>query len=51
MTAPTKHTLDRRSVLKGAVAAATLQLAPPFILKARGETPLIPHEARGRFGE
>src|SRR5215470_9294888 len=40
MTAPNrKRKLDRRTVLKGAVAAAGLQLAPPFILKARGETP------------
>ena len=35
-----KKTFNRRAVLKGAVAAAGLQLAPPFILKARGETPL-----------
>jgi branched-chain amino acid transport system substrate-binding protein len=41
MTASTrKGHLDRRAVLKGAVAAAGLQLAPPFIIKARGETPL-----------
>ena len=41
MTAPTRiRTFDRRTVLKGAAAAAALQLAPPFIGKARGETPL-----------
>jgi branched-chain amino acid transport system substrate-binding protein len=32
--------VNRRTVLKGAAAAAALQIAPPFILKARGETPL-----------
>src|SRR6516162_9292409 len=41
MTTPNrKHTLNRRTVLKGAAAAAGLQLAPPFVLKARGETPV-----------
>src|SRR6201987_5853414 len=32
--------VSRRTVLKGAAAAAALQLASPFIIKARGETPL-----------
>jgi branched-chain amino acid transport system substrate-binding protein len=41
MSEPSRiHTTKRRTVLKGAVAAATLQLASPFIIKARGETPL-----------
>ena len=40
MTSTRKGILGRRAVLKGAVAAAGLQLVPPFILKARGETPL-----------
>jgi len=40
MTTPVKNGLTRRTVLKSAAAAATLQLTPPFILKARGETPL-----------
>ena len=31
---------DRRTVLKGAAAATVLQAAPPFIIGARGETPL-----------
>ena len=31
---------SRRTVLKAAGAAAVLQAAPPFIIKARGETPL-----------
>src|ERR1700752_2637450 len=31
---------SRRTVLKATAAAAALQLAPPFIVKARGETPL-----------
>jgi len=30
----------RRTVLKGAAAVAATQLAPPFIIRARGETPL-----------
>jgi hypothetical protein len=34
------RSLNRRTVLKAAGAAATLQVASPFILKARGETPL-----------
>jgi branched-chain amino acid transport system substrate-binding protein len=33
-------TFNRRTVLKGAAAAAALQLAPPFIIGARGETPV-----------
>ena len=33
-------TFDRRTVLKGAAAAAALQFAPPFIVNARAETPL-----------
>src|SRR5471030_2831731 len=41
MTAPSRiRTFNRRTVLKGAAAAAALQLASPFIIKARGETPL-----------
>jgi ABC-type branched-subunit amino acid transport system substrate-binding protein len=32
--------LDRRSVVKGAVAAGALQVTSPFIIGARGETPL-----------
>ena len=41
MTAPSRiRTFNRRTILKGAGAAATLQLAAPFIIKARGETPL-----------
>src|ERR1043166_7640686 len=41
MTARTrKGTLDRRTVLKSAAAAAAVQAASPFISKARGETPL-----------
>ena len=32
--------LNRRKVLKGGAALAATQLAPPFILSARGETPL-----------
>ncbi|WP_206957118.1 ABC transporter substrate-binding protein [Trinickia acidisoli] len=31
---------NRRTILKAAAAAASLQLASPFIIKARGETPL-----------
>ena len=34
------QTVSRRTVLKGAAAAAALQLAPPFIMQARGQTPL-----------
>src|SRR5690242_3466415 len=41
MAIPTRiRTFDRRTVLKSAAAAATLQAASPFISKARGETPL-----------
>ena len=41
MKAPSRiRTFNRRTVLKGAAAAAALQLASPFIIKARGETPL-----------
>jgi len=41
MTAPSRiRTFNRRTVLKGAAAATALQLASPFIIKARGETPL-----------
>lgn len=41
MTTPHRvRNLDRRTLLKGAVGAAVLQMAPPFIIKARGETPL-----------
>jgi branched-chain amino acid transport system substrate-binding protein len=31
---------DRRTILKGAAAAGALQIASPFIIQARGETPL-----------
>ena len=34
------RTFNRRAVLKGAAAAAALQVAPPFLVSARGETPL-----------
>src|SRR5450755_4461360 len=34
------RTINRRTLLKGAAAATALQLASPFIIKARGETPL-----------
>jgi branched-chain amino acid transport system substrate-binding protein len=41
MTTPSRvSTFSRRRVLKGAAAAAVSQLAPPFIIRARGETPL-----------
>src|SRR6202521_2624434 len=41
MTAPSRiRTFSRRTILKGAGAAAALQLASPFIIKARGETPV-----------
>jgi branched-chain amino acid transport system substrate-binding protein len=41
MTASSRiRTFNRRTVLKGAAAAAALQLASPFIIKARGETSL-----------
>jgi branched-chain amino acid transport system substrate-binding protein len=39
MTMPSFR-LDRRTVLGGAAAAGVLQIASPFIIKARGETPL-----------
>ena len=32
--------LDRRSVLKGAAAVGVLPIASPFIISARGETPM-----------
>jgi len=32
--------VDRRTLLKGAGAAAALSVTPPAIIKARGETPL-----------
>ena len=35
-----QHVFDRRTVLKGAAAAGALQVASPFIIAARGETPL-----------
>jgi branched-chain amino acid transport system substrate-binding protein len=34
------HLFDRRTVLKGAAAAGALQVASPFIIAARGETPI-----------
>jgi branched-chain amino acid transport system substrate-binding protein len=34
------RTINRRTVLKGAAAAAAIQIAPPFIRNARAETPL-----------
>src|SRR5271165_1334449 len=41
MTTPNRiRSSNRRTVLKGAVAAAALQLASPFVIKARGETPI-----------
>lgn len=40
MTKPNGIHIDRRTVLKTAVAATAVQLAPPFIIKARGEAPL-----------
>ncbi|MGN5477334.1 twin-arginine translocation signal domain-containing protein [Cupriavidus basilensis] len=39
MTKPNSFHFDRRTVLKGAAAAAALQFAPPFLIKARGESP------------
>src|SRR5258707_2614077 len=33
-------TFDRRSLLKGAAALGALQVASPFIIQARGETPI-----------
>ena len=35
-----QHLFDRRTVLKGAAAAGALQVASPFIIAARGETPI-----------
>jgi branched-chain amino acid transport system substrate-binding protein len=35
-----QHLFDRRTVLKGAAAASALQVASPFIIAARGETPI-----------
>ncbi len=35
-----RHLFDRRTVLKGAAAAGALQVASPFIIAARGETPI-----------
>ena len=41
MTLPIIHRpFDRRTVLKGAAAAGVLQVASPFIIAARGETPI-----------
>ena len=41
MTLPITHRpFDRRTVLKGAAAAGVLQVASPFIIAARGETPI-----------
>ena len=41
MTLPiTQRPFDRRTVLKGAAAAGALQVASPFIIAARGETPM-----------
>src|SRR5262249_5605469 len=41
MTLPIAHRpFDRRTVLKGAAAAGVLQVASPFIIAARGETPI-----------
>jgi branched-chain amino acid transport system substrate-binding protein len=39
MTTPT-FGLDRRTVLKGAAAAGALHISFPFIIRARGETPV-----------
>jgi branched-chain amino acid transport system substrate-binding protein len=35
-----RYLLDRRTVLKSAAAAGVLQVASPFIISARGETPI-----------
>ena len=35
-----QHLFDRRTVLKGAAAVGALQVASPFIIAARGETPI-----------
>ena len=41
MTLPIIHRpFDRRTVLKGTAAAGVLQVASPFIIAARGETPI-----------
>ena len=41
MTTPSSiRTINRRTVLKGAAAATTLQLAPSFVRNARAETPI-----------
>jgi branched-chain amino acid transport system substrate-binding protein len=40
MTKSTFSRFDRRTVLKGAAAVGALQVAAPFIIQARGETPL-----------
>ncbi len=40
MTTPDSIHVDRRTVLKSALAAAAVQLAPPFLRRARGEAPL-----------
>ena len=41
MTTPSSiRTINRRTVLKGAAAATTLQLAPSFVRSARAETPI-----------
>ena len=41
MTLPIAHRpVDRRTVLKGAAAAGVLQVASPFLIAARGETPI-----------
>ena len=41
MTTPTfSYRPDRRTVLKGTAAAGLVQVAAPFIIQARGETPL-----------
>src|SRR5262250_861355 len=37
---PFKLTLGRRTLLKGAAAIGALQVASPFVISARGETPI-----------
>jgi len=39
-TSNRRRIVDRRTVLKGAAAAAAVQVSSPFIIQARGETPL-----------